>query len=80
MEAEGRAHLALQVAVREVEPVQVVSVGGVGGRHGEAPVAVLVNDIIGAGGRFGEGQGAVLDDGGGADGVEGFEFRRCEEG
>lgn len=54
----------LQIAVREVEPVEIIGIVRVRGREREVAVAVLVNDVFDAGGGLGECEAAVLDDGG----------------
>lgn len=40
----------LQIAVREMKPIEIVRVIFVSGRERELPVAVLVDDVLGAGG------------------------------
>ena len=64
-EDEAAAQRGLQVAVRDVQPVEVGCVVWVGGREGEAPGAVDVDDVVGDGAGFGELCRVVLSERGG---------------
>ena len=63
-----------------MEPVQVIGVPRLSGLDGQFVAAVDGVDVLDAGRGLGQLDLAILDDGGGAYGVEGFEFRRCQQG
>lgn len=67
-----------------MEPIQIIRVVGVRRGKRQPPPAMDVDDVFGTGGGFRQsyllaGGSGVLDDGGGAHGVEGFEFGGGEE-
>ena len=72
--------MRLQIAVGEMEPVEIVGVVLVRGRERELAVAVRVDDVFGAGGRFGKREGSVLDDGGLAERVQVLDGLGGEDG
>ena len=74
------AHVRLQVAVREVEPVEVLRKVGVGRRQREAATAVLRDDVVDDRSRFGQHQIAVGDHRRSAQRVQGHELGRREVG
>lgn len=68
----------LERRIGEVEPVQVLGVVRVGRRERETAAAVPVNDVLYDGAGFSQAErgagveGVVFEEGGGAEGVEGF--------
>ena len=60
-ELQQKQDLRLQVAVGEVEPVEVVGIVLVRRRERKSAVAVFVDDVLGAGSRLSESEVSILD-------------------